>query len=132
MVAMGRFGGAELAYSSDLDVLLVFDDDKVSAEDAESLAEALLKLMNGETPVQRLYELDLSLRPEGRQGLPGPQPSMPSRATTAAGPWSGNARPSPVGASSPVTPSSAPASGNWPNVSSGALRCPTPRSVKSA
>jgi [glutamine synthetase] adenylyltransferase / [glutamine synthetase]-adenylyl-L-tyrosine phosphorylase len=68
VVAMGRFGGAELAYSSDLDVLLVFDDDKVSAEDAESLAEALLKLMNGETPVQRLYELDLSLRPEGRQG----------------------------------------------------------------
>lgn len=68
VVAMGRFGGAELAYSSDLDVLVVFDDDKVSPEDAESLAEALLKLMNGETPVQRLYELDLSLRPEGRQG----------------------------------------------------------------
>jgi glutamate-ammonia-ligase adenylyltransferase len=68
VVAMGRFGGAELAYSSDLDVLLVFDDDKVSPEDAESLAGALLKLMNGETPVQRLYELDLSLRPEGRQG----------------------------------------------------------------
>ncbi|HUC12824.1 MAG TPA: bifunctional [glutamine synthetase] adenylyltransferase/[glutamine synthetase]-adenylyl-L-tyrosine phosphorylase [Acidimicrobiales bacterium] len=68
VVAMGRFGGAELAYSSDLDVLLVFDDDKVSPEHAESLAEALLKLMNGETPVQRLYELDLSLRPEGRQG----------------------------------------------------------------
>ena len=68
VVAMGRFGGAELAYSSDLDVLFVFDDDKVSPEEAESLAEALLKLMNGETPVQRLYELDLSLRPEGRQG----------------------------------------------------------------
>jgi glutamate-ammonia-ligase adenylyltransferase len=68
VVAMGRFGGAELAYSSDLDVLLVFDDNKVSPKDAESLAEALLKLMNGETPVQRLYELDLSLRPEGRQG----------------------------------------------------------------
>jgi glutamate-ammonia-ligase adenylyltransferase len=68
VVAMGRFGGAELAYSSDLDVLVVFDDDKVSPKDAESLAEALLKLMNGETPVQRLYELDLSLRPEGRQG----------------------------------------------------------------
>ncbi|HTW08590.1 MAG TPA: bifunctional [glutamine synthetase] adenylyltransferase/[glutamine synthetase]-adenylyl-L-tyrosine phosphorylase [Acidimicrobiales bacterium] len=68
VVAMGRFGGAELAYSSDLDVLIVFDDDKVTPGDAEHFAEAFLKLVNGETPVQRLYELDLSLRPEGRKG----------------------------------------------------------------
>ena len=32
------------------------------------MAEALLRLVSGETPVQRLYELDLSLRPEGRKG----------------------------------------------------------------
>jgi glutamate-ammonia-ligase adenylyltransferase len=32
------------------------------------MAEALLRLLSGETPVQRLYELDLSLRPEGRKG----------------------------------------------------------------
>jgi glutamate-ammonia-ligase adenylyltransferase len=68
IVAMGRFGGGELAYSSDLDLLIVFDDDKVSAPEAEHFAEAFLKLVNGETPVQRLYELDLSLRPEGRKG----------------------------------------------------------------
>jgi [glutamine synthetase] adenylyltransferase / [glutamine synthetase]-adenylyl-L-tyrosine phosphorylase len=68
IVAMGRFGGAELAYASDLDILVVFDDQKISAEEAEHLTEALLKLVNGETPVQRLYELDLSLRPEGRKG----------------------------------------------------------------
>jgi glutamate-ammonia-ligase adenylyltransferase len=68
VVAMGRFGGAELAYGSDLDVLLVFDDTKLDAEEAEPLAESFLKLMNGETPVQRLYDLDLSLRPEGRKG----------------------------------------------------------------
>jgi glutamate-ammonia-ligase adenylyltransferase len=68
VVAMGRFGGAELAYGSDLDVLLVFDDTKLAAEDAEPYAEAFLKLMNGATPVQRLYDLDLSLRPEGRKG----------------------------------------------------------------
>lgn len=68
LVAMGRFGGSELAYSSDLDVLFVFDDDKVPAEEAEVMAEALLRLFRGETPVQRLYELDMSLRPEGRKG----------------------------------------------------------------
>ncbi len=65
---MGRFGGTELAYASDLDILVVFDDTKVPAEDAESTAEALLKLVSGETPVQGLYALDLSLRPEGRKG----------------------------------------------------------------
>jgi glutamate-ammonia-ligase adenylyltransferase len=68
VVAMGRFGGAELAYGSDLDVLLVFDDAKLAAEDAEPQAESFLKLISGETPVQRLYDLDLSLRPEGRKG----------------------------------------------------------------
>ena len=34
VVAMGRFGGAELAYASDLDVLLVFDDRELPAEEA--------------------------------------------------------------------------------------------------
>jgi glutamate-ammonia-ligase adenylyltransferase len=68
IVAMGRFGGAELAYSSDLDILIVFDDDKIPAREAERFAQAFLKLVNGETPAQRLYELDLSLRPEGRKG----------------------------------------------------------------
>ncbi|MGH9106653.1 MAG: bifunctional [glutamine synthetase] adenylyltransferase/[glutamine synthetase]-adenylyl-L-tyrosine phosphorylase [Acidimicrobiales bacterium] len=68
LVALGRFGGAELAYSSDLDLIIVFDDAEVPAPEAERLAGNLLRFVNGETPVQRLYELDLSLRPEGRKG----------------------------------------------------------------
>ncbi len=68
LMAMGRFGGSELAYASDLDVLVVFDDAIIPAEEAEEMAEALLRLVSGETPVQRLYELDLALRPEGRKG----------------------------------------------------------------
>jgi [glutamine synthetase] adenylyltransferase / [glutamine synthetase]-adenylyl-L-tyrosine phosphorylase len=68
LVAMGRFGGAELAYASDLDILIVFDDTQLPVDEAESLAEGLLKLVSGETPVQGLYALDLSLRPEGRKG----------------------------------------------------------------
>ena len=68
VIAMGRFGGAELAYASDLDVLIVFDDAKIPAQRAEPLAEELLRLVGGVTPVERLYELDLSLRPEGRNG----------------------------------------------------------------
>jgi glutamate-ammonia-ligase adenylyltransferase len=68
VMAMGRFGGADLAYGSDLDVLVVFDDEQVAAADAEAVAEELLRLVSGATPVERLYDLDLSLRPEGRNG----------------------------------------------------------------
>jgi glutamate-ammonia-ligase adenylyltransferase len=68
IVAMGRFGGAELSYASDLDLLFVFDDEVVPPAEAEHLAEGWLRLVGGQTPVQRLYRLDFSLRPEGRKG----------------------------------------------------------------
>jgi glutamate-ammonia-ligase adenylyltransferase len=69
VIAMGRFGGAELSYASDLDVLLVYDA-KTNAEVAaiEHSAEALLRFMKGDTPANRIYLLDADLRPEGRQG----------------------------------------------------------------
>ncbi|HET9061078.1 MAG TPA: hypothetical protein VFN61_14255, partial [Acidimicrobiales bacterium] len=68
VVAMGRFGGAELSYASDLDLMVVFDDEIMQPEDAEKVAESLLRLLRGDTPVHRIYEIDLSLRPEGRKG----------------------------------------------------------------
>jgi glutamate-ammonia-ligase adenylyltransferase len=69
VIAMGRFGGAELSYASDLDVLLVYEgstNDEVAA--AERTAEELLRLMKGDTPANRVYLLDADLRPEGKQG----------------------------------------------------------------
>ena len=68
LVAMGRFGGAELSYASDLDLLVVFDEQALDATEAEALTQRLVELVNGPTPVQGLYRLDLSLRPEGRKG----------------------------------------------------------------
>lgn len=65
LVAMGRFGGSELSYASDLDILVVHDGDP---EAAEAVAVELLRLVNGETPAERIYALDANLRPEGRQG----------------------------------------------------------------
>jgi glutamate-ammonia-ligase adenylyltransferase len=69
IVAMGRFGGAELSYASDLDVLIVFDG-RTNAEvtAAEETAEALVRTVRGTTPAARLFTLDLDLRPEGRDG----------------------------------------------------------------
>jgi glutamate-ammonia-ligase adenylyltransferase len=69
IVAMGRLGGEELAYGSDLDVLLVYDG--AGAPDAalaEEATAAIFKLLNGPTPAERILTVDASLRPEGRQG----------------------------------------------------------------
>lgn len=69
VIAVGRFGGVELSYASDLDVLLVFD--AASAGDvaeAERTATSLVRLVKGDTPSERLYALDTALRPEGANG----------------------------------------------------------------
>jgi len=69
VVAMGSFGGAEIAYGSDLDVLLVYEG--TSADDAkaaERAASALFRLCNGATPAEGIVRVDASLRPEGKQG----------------------------------------------------------------
>jgi [glutamine synthetase] adenylyltransferase / [glutamine synthetase]-adenylyl-L-tyrosine phosphorylase len=73
VIGMGRFGGAELSYASDLDVLLVTED-AASGEagrvpQAEAAALRLLRFVNGETPARRIHTLDADLRPEGRDGL---------------------------------------------------------------
>jgi glutamate-ammonia-ligase adenylyltransferase len=69
VIAMGRFGGGELSYASDLDILLVHDADSPGqVGGAEAAAEDFVRLVKGPTPADRLYLLDAGLRPEGRQG----------------------------------------------------------------
>ncbi|TMK85037.1 MAG: bifunctional glutamine-synthetase adenylyltransferase/deadenyltransferase, partial [Actinobacteria bacterium] len=66
-VAMGRFGGAELSYASDLDLLLVYEGSTAADfSAAEETAERLLEFLGGQTPP--IYPVDLGLRPEGKQG----------------------------------------------------------------
>lgn len=73
VIAMGRLGGHEASYDSDLDLLLVWDagaegSPSVEAEAAESASLALTRLIAGTTPATGAYRVDLNLRPEGRQG----------------------------------------------------------------
>jgi glutamate-ammonia-ligase adenylyltransferase len=69
VIAMGRFGGAQLSYGSDLDVIFVYDGDRPSHfEEADRLGKDLLRFVNGPTPAERIYEIDANLRPEGKQG----------------------------------------------------------------
>jgi glutamate-ammonia-ligase adenylyltransferase len=72
VIGMGRLGGRELGYGSDLDILLVYDGERPpaagAARDAEAAAISLLRLVNGDTPAARIYTIDVGLRPEGRHG----------------------------------------------------------------
>jgi glutamate-ammonia-ligase adenylyltransferase len=70
VIALGRFGGAELSYASDLDLVFVFEG-SAPADHAEGIrvATALRRFMQGATPATRLWPVDVDLRPEGKQGL---------------------------------------------------------------
>lgn len=68
VVALGRFGGGELSYASDLDVIFVHGGGPGSLDEANRVASGLLRLVGGATPATRIYALDADLRPEGKQG----------------------------------------------------------------
>jgi glutamate-ammonia-ligase adenylyltransferase len=72
IVAMGRYGGFELSYSSDADVLFVHDPlPGVDAHDAATfarvVAEDVRRMLGAPGPDPALV-VDADLRPEGRQG----------------------------------------------------------------
>lgn len=66
--ALGRFGGADLSYASDLDVMFVHGGDRSTIEEANRVASGLLRLVGGATPAARIYTIDAQLRPEGKRG----------------------------------------------------------------
>jgi glutamate-ammonia-ligase adenylyltransferase len=72
VVAMGRFGGHEMGYGSDADVLFLYEpapgaSDQAAARAAHSVAEELRRLLARPGPDPAL-QVDADLRPEGRQG----------------------------------------------------------------
>ncbi|TYL45102.1 bifunctional [glutamine synthetase] adenylyltransferase/[glutamine synthetase]-adenylyl-L-tyrosine phosphorylase [Nocardioides sp. BGMRC 2183] len=72
VVAMGRYGGFELSYGSDADVLFVHDpypdqDPQVAAGYAKAVAEQVRSMLGAPGPDPALV-VDADLRPEGRQG----------------------------------------------------------------
>ena len=69
VLGLGRFGGAELAYASDLDIVFVHDGVGTrGAEEARRLAAGLMRFIGGSTPSGRIYAIDADLRPEGKSG----------------------------------------------------------------
>jgi glutamate-ammonia-ligase adenylyltransferase len=64
---MGKWGGHELSYGSDIDLMYVFDDED-SRDRALHLATGLSKVLSEPSRHGEAYELDAGLRPEGRKG----------------------------------------------------------------
>ena len=72
VIAMGRFGGHEVGYGSDADVLFVHDPlpgrpEKEASDAAHTVAVELRRLLMLPVPDPALV-VDADLRPEGRQG----------------------------------------------------------------
>ncbi|UUE19036.1 bifunctional [glutamine synthetase] adenylyltransferase/[glutamine synthetase]-adenylyl-L-tyrosine phosphorylase [Microbacterium sp. J1-1] len=69
VIAMGRFGGAELGFGSDADILYVYDANGVDPQRAQKLATQIVAGLREHVTDHRLpLDLDADLRPEGRNG----------------------------------------------------------------
>lgn len=75
VLALGKLGGLELNYSSDIDLVFLYQsqDDTPregdsSHEFATAIAQELISLLTVTTEMGFVYRVDMRLRPEGRQG----------------------------------------------------------------
>lgn len=70
IIAYGRLGGKELGYSSDLDLVFLYDDAREDAAEVYAkLGQRMSSWLSTMTSSGRLYEIDLRLRPDGDAGL---------------------------------------------------------------
>jgi [glutamine synthetase] adenylyltransferase / [glutamine synthetase]-adenylyl-L-tyrosine phosphorylase len=65
VIGMGKLGGRELNYASDVDVMFIHDGDP---QQAERTAEELLQAVGEITPEGQAFRVDAALRPEGKAG----------------------------------------------------------------
>jgi len=76
ILALGKLGGRELNYSSDIDLMFVYSNngettgaDRISNKEFfKKLCTKLTELLSGYTPYGFCYRVDLRLRPEGSLG----------------------------------------------------------------
>lgn len=73
VIAMGRYGGREVNFSSDADAMIVYrpsdDADEATANlFARKVIDDLRTILQGPVSLEQKIELDLDLRPEGKNG----------------------------------------------------------------
>lgn len=77
ILAMGKLGGRELNYSSDIDLVMIYEQDGFLETESsgktsrtndwffEKLTQMIVKLLNEDTSLGRAYRVDMRLRPHG-------------------------------------------------------------------
>ncbi|MEE8737503.1 MAG: bifunctional [glutamine synthetase] adenylyltransferase/[glutamine synthetase]-adenylyl-L-tyrosine phosphorylase [Bifidobacterium sp.] len=74
ILAMGRYGGREVNFSSDADVIVIYDPTGADADDARtarfvrSAVNDIRTMLQGGTTLEPKIDIDFDLRPEGRNG----------------------------------------------------------------
>ena len=73
VIAMGKCGGHELNYVSDVDVIYVYEpvegaDETVALRAATQLASHLIRVCSDQTGEGTIWPVDANLRPEGKAG----------------------------------------------------------------
>ncbi len=69
IIGLGKLGGAELNYGSDLDVVFVADDRVRNLPALQKVAVTVLDLVGSQTEHGVAFEVDPRLRPDGEKGL---------------------------------------------------------------
>jgi glutamate-ammonia-ligase adenylyltransferase len=65
--ALGKLGTRELGFDADLDLLFIAESgSKSSTDKLEKLASSIITQLTGRTADERMYEVDVRLRPEGK------------------------------------------------------------------
>lgn len=73
VIGMGRYGGREVNFCSDADVILIYRpaggaDDAAAGRFAKACIDDMRAILHGPTSLEPKIELDLDLRPEGKNG----------------------------------------------------------------
>ncbi|MEE1296204.1 MAG: bifunctional [glutamine synthetase] adenylyltransferase/[glutamine synthetase]-adenylyl-L-tyrosine phosphorylase [Bifidobacterium sp.] len=73
VIAMGRYGGREVNFSSDADIIIIYRPNEGADETeanrfARKVEERLRAMMQGPLTLEPRIELDMDLRPEGKNG----------------------------------------------------------------
>jgi glutamate-ammonia-ligase adenylyltransferase len=70
IIGYGKWGGKELGYGSDLDIVFIYcDEHPQAAEIYAPFARKLIQWLTTQTGEGHMYEIDTALRPNGNSGL---------------------------------------------------------------
>src|SRR5438034_1781992 len=67
VIGVGKLGGEELNFSSDVDIIYIFSDESLS-DRSTRLARRITEILTEPTSESTFYRVDLRLRPEGSRG----------------------------------------------------------------